>query len=177
MGWTPFYLLFYLFPMLRLRACQNLRCSDFSFRLAGSVSSFCQDSALFCLIELKTINVGFVLGSQIDFLSVSRYLDKLCLLMFSPSEDLRQLLADTKADQRIFSSRHVAFSSSSVKLLTETKLWWLFPLGPWGCAWGWEAWPVLSSCKQVEFFPGRTDVRGGFPQFSLWSVCSCFSDA
>lgn len=161
--------------MLRLRVCQNLRCSDFSFRLMGSVSSFCQDSALFCLIKLKTINVGFVLASQIDF-ECLQVLGKLCLIMFSPSEDLRQLLADMKADHRIFSSQHVALSSSSVKLPTETNLCWFSTFGPWGCAWGSEAWPVLSSGKQVELFPGRRDFRGRFSQFSLRSACSCFSD-
>lgn len=55
------------FSLCCTRVCQNLRCSDFSFRLVASVSSFCQGSALFCLIELKTINVGFVLALQIDF--------------------------------------------------------------------------------------------------------------
>jgi len=41
---------------------------------------------------------------------------------------LSQLPADTKADQRIFSSQHVSFGSLGENLLPEAKLQWFLPL-------------------------------------------------
>lgn len=66
LGAELWYLLFHLFPVPHLRAYHNFRCSNFSFRLAGAGSSFCQDPAFFRLKEWSN-QVSFVLASRVGF--------------------------------------------------------------------------------------------------------------